>query len=574
MFQENNSFLLLGEQRSGTNWLKAVLDSHPDIRLLMEPLLLHNGGSFEENPLHHMRFSDADKKQPGILHTGLETNPYGQTITKSIIDWLLTDDGRVKGIKEVDMAFHLGWLLSCLPAIKIIRINRDLRGNVASYLKDGLLKAWGLEKKFELMLQTIRANPELESLYGSLFSTRSTLLPDHQKIALLFAVAKAETDRNLSKQHGKVLRVGYEELVSNPFDTLDLVLNFLKVSFSQQTASYLHETVSQSRAEGTYNIHRAKVGENGALDFVNHLTPSQAADVESIAREFGISLIEIPKKLYALQPEYLKKEKPEPQFEFVATAERETLSKELKSTAIEIPELNLKFGETLVTNEQFAHFLTWLHEKGIPIERSGFNLFYNKRAKDEIKPIEHGIFSIKQPDVQKPVVHVNYFAARAFAAWLGGRLPTFEEWQKASFSAEQLKNKNFVPNKDSINAGDFFPGTTPVKQFSPNQRGVYDWAGNVSVWLDEPYLAPNGTVSPIEQIVAGGAWSHELEEAAPDFRRDRIWSQPASTIGIRVVWDNDAEILPELAFEKKLRFAVFKLTSNQEITTQKINQLI
>ena len=85
-----------------------------------------------------------------------------------------------------------------------------------------------------------------------------------------------------------------------------------------------------------------------------------------------------------------------------------------------------------------------------------------------------------------PVVYVSLEDARAYAQWVGKRLPTEEEWQ---FSAQSVEGRRY-PWGDTwqptfCNHGQF-GGTTPVRHFpeGATPEGIYDLCGNVWEWTE------------------------------------------------------------------------------------------
>ena len=86
-----------------------------------------------------------------------------------------------------------------------------------------------------------------------------------------------------------------------------------------------------------------------------------------------------------------------------------------------------------------------------------------------------------------PVRHVSWYAAMAYAEWVGKRLPTEAEWEYAARGG--LVSKKY-PNGDTMTPKDAHylkRDTTTVARYAVNGYGLYDMAGNVYEWCLDAY---------------------------------------------------------------------------------------
>ncbi len=103
-----------------------------------------------------------------------------------------------------------------------------------------------------------------------------------------------------------------------------------------------------------------------------------------------------------------------------------------------------------------------------------------------------------------PVVQVSWNDARAYADWVGGRLPTEAEWEHAArggkgdvrypWGDQEPNDTDFQPCNiwqgqfPKVNtAKDGFAATAPAQFYEPNGYGLYNLVGNVWEWTAEAY---------------------------------------------------------------------------------------
>ncbi len=108
------------------------------------------------------------------------------------------------------------------------------------------------------------------------------------------------------------------------------------------------------------------------------------------------------------------------------------------------------------------------------------------------------------PPPDHPVVHVSWNDAQAYAAWVGGRLPSEAEWEHAARGG--LGDVRFPWGERDPDDTDFLPcniwqgtfpvrntaadghsATAPVTSFAPNGYGLYNMCGNAWEWVADRF---------------------------------------------------------------------------------------
>ena len=178
------------------------------------------------------------------------------------------------------------------------------------------------------------------------------------------------------------------------------------------------------------------------------------------------------------------------------------------------------------TNAQFAAFVAATHYQ-TRAERNGWSLVGGEGSAEwEWKRMDganwkhpfgpSGPDAVKLPD--HPVTQICGEDARAYCRWVGGRLPTLDEWETAARAGAKTAypwGKNFLPNRANTWNGtshlkntreDGFILTAPVRRYPPNAWGLYDVIGNVFEYCEgqPPWMT---TAESTRRVCGrGGSW--------------------------------------------------------------------
>jgi formylglycine-generating enzyme required for sulfatase activity len=272
-----------------------------------------------------------------------------------------------------------------------------------------------------------------------------------------------------------------------------------------------------------------------AADALGSLWPDGLAKVTASRSDFrGIEFVYIPGSRFVMGTPQLRAA------ELARIEDREAFLAEIPPHEVELA--GYYISRFPVTNRQYGEFIGATDHR-VPYRDDYWSLPYCWNPGERVYPDGKSDF---------PVVLVSWDDALAFCGWLGVRLPTEAEWEKAASGQKPRTwpwGDTWEPRRcNTLEGGSRTCLPVGHAPLGESPYGVSDLSGNVWEWCSSlfdpyPYRADDGREQvsvPGRRVIRGGAWGNSRWTARCAARERAPADDFGFSIGFRVALSRSA----------------------------------
>ncbi|MCV7347716.1 ergothioneine biosynthesis protein EgtB [Mycolicibacterium rhodesiae] len=243
-----------------------------------------------------------------------------------------------------------------------------------------------------------------------------------------------------------------------------------------------------------------------------------------------------------------------------AVSEPLSLDNERPAHVVDVPAFRI--GRVPVTNAEWRQFID---DGGYTQQRWWSPRGWEHRVQTELSAPEFWnpdgtrtrFGHVEEIPGNEPVQHVTFFEAEAYAAWVGARLPTEVEWEKAAaWDPEVGARRRYpwgsaepTPHRANLGGQALRPAPVGAYPDGASAYGAEQMLGDVWEWTTSPLRPWPGFTPMIYQrysepffdgdykVLRGGSWAVGADTLRPSFRN---WDHPVRRqifSGVRLAWD-------------------------------------
>ena len=237
-------FFVMAHHRSGSNFLNDLLQSHPQVECINEPLSMHTH-FFRE---HDLNFWSAGDFDDDTLHPSLAAQEPLRAFLHEFRHYLgRSDPSRVIGFKDTVLFGKLEWLRRFLPTLKILFLKRHPNAIVSSVLRSNLMAFWDYAHVVP---------PAFKAMHPAF---RSSARSDDEIAAEVVAMSVVVRYEMAQRVIGAFdhLSIQLEDIMREPASAVEDIADFLGIARHDGPMHFIEERRAESRG-GRYSSFRSR----------------------------------------------------------------------------------------------------------------------------------------------------------------------------------------------------------------------------------------------------------------------------------------------------------------------------